>query len=1062
MRFRSNMNVVAAGAASFLLALPALAQTTGSLSGQVVDASSQAPVGDAVVIAQSPALQGEQTAVTDASGSFEITLLPAGSYTLTVQREGYQPFTQQGLKVNLDRTIKVRLPLVPEALKEQAIEIVAQRPSIAVTSTQQGGAVSKEQMNLIPYGRNARTFDAVATSIPGVQTDPLGGVAMNGSGSPESNYIIDGVNVSDPGFGTLGTTLIQDFVQEVDIKTGGYQAEYGRATGGIVNVVTKSGGNEFHGSVFVNWSPFEANRKQIGKLGEAITTQLSQKYNLDFGAEMGGPIIKDKIWFYAGFAPQLVSRNVDRIINAQQSNATGGAVLGANGAPVTTEIAKKRYNSTTTSYNLTGKVTYLLNENHSIALAGYGNPNTSTGVYTTRRGAVVGTAGNEGAFLTDHDLGSLDTSLRYSGKLFNKTMLVEATAAYHHQRDHDIPVGINSVPAGTVADTSTVEWRQTYNLVNAAFLADPLVPDYQKSPEVVAACAIQANGFNPCPVTNYLTGGPGFLGNSSLDRFGGVLKLSNFVELAGHHQFKYGVDASRDTFDQTKTYSGGAYLRARAPAGSAPGTPITQIQYYRAYGHADPNRPGQAAVDPNDPNRFLDSSVSNVTHNTSVAFFAQDTWNVFDRVVLDLGVRGEKQWMFADAKTLDANGNPVQGAGINLTNFMPRLGLIYDFTGRGLSKVYASYGRFYEYIPLDLADRALSAEQTLDVRKDPNNCSNPADFRTCAILPGAFGAGRTFSFVGGAAGTSVDPKLQGQYTDEYLGGLQYQVYRDITVGVDYVHKQIGRVIEDMSTDDGATYFLSNPGEPGKLGYAGTTGTGATIVEPKPRRVYDGITLSVNKTFAENWLMSASYTYSSFRGNYPGLFSIRGNGTNQLDPNILSEYDLLSLLPNKDGPLPGDIPNSFKVDAAYVYELSPRMNFNFGGNVRVDQGQPVNYLGAHPLYGNSEAYILPRGSAGRTPWTWQLNLRGGTSYKISKDYALGVTLDLFNVTNNREVLAVDQDYTFDSVSPIVNGKVADLPSLRTITGDRITPNSNFRNATQYQLPFSARIGAKLSF
>src|SRR5213082_3595777 len=317
MRFRSNMNVVAAGAASFLLALPALAQTTGTLSGQVVDASSQAPVGDAVVIAQSPALQGEQTAVTDTTGSFEITLLPSGTYTLTVQREGFQPFTQQGLQLRLDRTIKVRLPLVPEALKEQAIEIVAQRPSIAVTTTQQGGTVSKEQMNLVPYGRNGRTFDQVATSIPGVQPDANGGIAMNGAGSPEQNYIIDGVNVSDPAYGTLGTTLIQDFVQEVDVKTGGYQAEYGRATGGIVNVVTKSGGNEFHGSVFVNWSPLEANRKQIGNLGEAIRSQVSQRYNLDFGAELGGPILKDKLWFFAGFAPSLVSRNLNRIISAQ-------------------------------------------------------------------------------------------------------------------------------------------------------------------------------------------------------------------------------------------------------------------------------------------------------------------------------------------------------------------------------------------------------------------------------------------------------------------------------------------------------------------------------------------------------------------------------------------------------------------------------------------------------------------------------------------------------------------------------------------------------------------------
>ena len=93
---------------------------------------------------------------------------------------------------------------------------------------------------------------------------------------------------------------------------------------------------------------------------------------------------------------------------------------------------------------------------------------------------------------------------------------------------------------------------------------------------------------------------------------------------------------------------------------------------------------------------------------------------------------------------------------------------------------------------------------------------------------------------------------------------------------------------------------------------------------------------------------------------------------------------------------------------------------------------------------------------------QLNVRGGTNYKLSKDYALGFTLDLFNVTNNREVTAVDQNYTFDSVSPIVNGKVADLPSLRNIAGQNVTANTNFKNAIAYQAPFSARIGAKLSF
>jgi len=1052
MRFGNMVSMVTAGAASFLLALPAAAQTTGTLSGQVVDANSQQPVVDAVVIAQSPAMQGEQTAVTDASGSFEITLLPAGTYALNVQREGFQPFTQQGLTIRLDRTIKVKLALVPDTLQEKVVEIVAQRPTIAVNTTQQGGSISKEQMNLVPYGRNGRTFDQVTTAIPGVQPDANGGIAMNGSGSPEQNYIIDGVNVSDPAYGTLGTTLIQDFVQEVDVKTGGYQAEYGRATGGIVNVVTKSGGNEFHGSVFVNWSPFEAPRKQIGALGQALSSEVKQRYNLDFGAELGGPIMKDKLWFFAGVAPQFISRNVDRIIGAQQSNAAGQPVLDSSGNPATTEVGRQTYTSTQTTYNLSGKLTYLINENHSLALAGYGNPTKNDGVYVDRYGFITSPAGgSEGSFLANHELGAFDTSLRYSGKLFNKTMLVEATAAYHRQRDNDVPAGVQGQSASALGDLPSISWRGTRNLLDPQ-LQDSTVPSSQRSAAVLQACAVQPNGFNPCPVTNYFDGGFGFAGTRTLDRFGGVLKLSNFVELLGHHQFKYGIDASRDNFSQSKTYTGGAAIFA---------TPTTAT-YIRGFGHADPANPGQPTFDPNDPNRLQGSTVSNVTHNTSVAGFAQDSWNIFDRVVLDAGVRVEKQLMYADSKTLDASGNPVTAAGINLTNVMPRVGLIYDFTGRGLSKVYGSYGRFYEYIPLDLADRSLSAETQVALVKDLSHCSNPADVRTCSTIPNAFGAGRTYTFVGGAASTAVDPNLQGQYTDEYLGGVQYQVYRDITVGVDYVHKQIGRVVEDMSVNDGTTYFLSNPGEQGKLGYSGTTGTGQTIVEPKPRRVYDGVTLSVGKTFTENWLMTASYTYSSFRGNYPGLFSIRGVGAPQIDPNILSEYDLLSLLPNKDGPLPGDIPNSFKVDAGYVYEMSPRMTFNFGGNIRADQGQPISFLGAHPLYGPGEAYILSRGSGGRTPWTWQLNLRGGANYKLSKDYGLGFTLDLFNVTDNREVLTVDQNYTFNSVSPIVNGKVSDLPSLRNIAGQNVAVNTNFRNATAYQLPFSARIGAKLSF
>jgi hypothetical protein len=392
---------------------------------------------------------------------------------------------------------------------------------------------------------------------------------------------------------------------------------------------------------------------------------------------------------------------------------------------------------------------------------------------------------------------------------------------------------------------------------------------------------------------------------------------------------------------------------------------------------------------------------------------------------------------------------------------MPRVGLIYDFTQRGLSKVYASFGRFYEYVPLDLADRSLTGEPSANYIVNGNNCKNPKDPRTCAIdaASGAlFGytAGAGYGFVGNTE--SLDPNIKGQYSDEYQAGVQYQVYRDISIGVDYVHKSLGRVVEDMSIDDGVTYFLSNPGESGALGEKALTANGI-VVFPKPVRIYDGITLSVNKNFSENYFVKASYTYSAFRGNYPGLFK---SDTGQLDPNITSEYDLISLLPNRSGPLPGDTPNSFKVDGGYVLEIDPKTQVLVGGDFRADQGGPTNYLGAHPLYGAGEGYVLPRGSGPRLPWVTQLDLRGSVKYAISSAYALAVSLDVFNVLNQQAITSVDENYTFSRVNPIVGGKVSDLAYLRQTNGQPVVVNSNFGQPSSYQLPLSARLGAKLSF
>jgi len=265
----------------------------------------------------------------------------------------------------------------------------------------------------------------------------------------------------------------------------------------------------------------------------------------------------------------------------------------------------------------------------------------------------------------------------------------------------------------------------------------------------------------------------------------------------------------------------------------------------------------------------------------------------------------------------------------------------------------------------------------------------------------------------------------------------------------------------MSADDGTTYFLSNPGVKGGLGYSVTTAAGVNVIEPPPRRVYDGLTMSVRKEFSDNYYVVASYTHSALRGNYPGLFfSEYGGG--QLDPNITALYDLVSLLPNTDGPLTNDVPNAFKASGAYVYELDAKTQLQLGANFSANQGGPSNYLGAHELYGTGAAFILPRGSGPRLPWNWQMDLRGALAYKLTKDYTLGLRVDVFNVTNNQATIAVDQNYTTNFVYPIVNGTPADLPYLKTTAGAPVAKNLTFGLPIAYQLPLSARFGATLSF
>jgi hypothetical protein len=282
----------------------ALAQglQTGTLSGIVKDPDGLALPG-ATVTVTSPALQGDRKAVTDAIGAYTILGLPPGEYAVRFQFAGTAD-VQQTTTVPLGAVAKLDATLKLAAIQE-AVQVTADATPPALAQTQISRNFTAELINSLPIGR--RPFE-IAELAPGVtdNTPNVGQVAVGGAFAFDSIFLIDGVDTNDNLFGTATNLFIEDAIQETQVLTAGISAEYGRFGGGVINVITKSGGNDLHGSFrttlarpsWTDETPFEVARNQTR------STVLSKVYELT----VGGPIIKDRLWFF----------NADRFENSQQ------------------------------------------------------------------------------------------------------------------------------------------------------------------------------------------------------------------------------------------------------------------------------------------------------------------------------------------------------------------------------------------------------------------------------------------------------------------------------------------------------------------------------------------------------------------------------------------------------------------------------------------------------------------------------------------------------------------------------------------------------------------------
>ena len=228
--------------------------TTGLIAGRVVDAQDLAVPGATVTVITP---QGPRTFTTDSSGAFFAPFLTPGTYEVKVELQGFRTLDRQNVDVRLGQRVELTLPIQVGALTE-SVNVSSAAPVVDTSSTTTGAVIDSDMIQRLPVGRR---FSDTLYLAPGVSSGGQVGEAnpsMSGGSGLENQYVVDGVNITNAGYGALGSYSIVfgslgngvpfDFVKETQVKTGGYEAEFGQSTGGVVNVVTKSGSNTLRGS----------------------------------------------------------------------------------------------------------------------------------------------------------------------------------------------------------------------------------------------------------------------------------------------------------------------------------------------------------------------------------------------------------------------------------------------------------------------------------------------------------------------------------------------------------------------------------------------------------------------------------------------------------------------------------------------------------------------------------------------------------------------------------------------------------------------------------------------
>jgi hypothetical protein len=988
-------------------AAPAAAQEQrGAIEGIVTDASGAILPGATVEVMSGTGIV--ISAASGANGVYRFPSLAPGEYTVKAALSGFTPKTVERVEVRLGQIKKVDFALAVGNVSE-TVQVTASSPLIDVTQAERSTHLTARDIAKLPKGRD---FSSVVTQAPGANREArLGGLSIDGASAGENRYIIDGAEATDLRMGVQGKELVVDFVDEVQVKSSGYTAEYGGAMGGVVNVVTKSGTNQFRGDLGTYFTNDALQSGSYLDAGGAFVRSRSLRLNpsnatvaeyADYKADtfkqwdpvftLGGPIVRNSLWFFASYQPQL--RTIDRDVTFTSTGA----------ASAFTRKDTQHFSSNNLRFqagnNVTGRVAF----------------NASGG---KRKGLLPNVSGADNPN-ANYAIDRETPNYTYSGNVdyvVNPKLFLGVRTGYYTSDIHD-----DGVFQGT---------RVTFG--NTTNIGLPGVP----------AALQRSTGFTNTPSNTEVT-------RDERTRWTVSADATYYAAFGGQHTFKGGVQFDRVGNNVLSGETGN----------------LVSIFWDQAQG-GNRGAYGYYTVRSNRPYPDRGFITEGNIHSTNVGLYVQDAWTISNRLTVNVGVRTENEKVPSYTTADGVAGTAMEFSFAD--KLAPRVGFSYDILGDGRWKASGSWGLFYDFFKLELprgsfgGDKWIQYWYTLDTPDwtaiDPAGC--PTD------CPGTLFRGPIdFRHPSNAAdANTIDPDLDPMRVQKLDFALEHQLTSRVTLGVRYAHNQVDKAIEDVGALDAQQneiYKIANPGF-GTAAEFGVADSDQVLPFPKAVRDYDSVELSVSKHYSDNWSARVSYMWSRLHGNYSGLTQSDENG--RTSPNVGRTFDYPLMAFNQTGnpeygPLGTDRPHQFKAQFAYTAPFGTTV----GVNQYVESGVPVTREARFIPGNNFPLQYLGRGSDGRTDVFSQTDLQLQHEFRLNGSQRLTVLLNVLNLFDRDA--AVNKFVTQTASGQALTVSEADfyrgIDTESLIQAQHLVLDPRFLMANGFQDPRSLRVGAKWSF